>query len=105
MGYNFESLLIKNLVIMKKKNVNFKLGLKKYQISNLQSVSGGIDVTFVSPCPTPSEHGPCGSGTTPSITEISVVASCAIGCTRTTIELSYCNNGIPNPCLSVQICA
>jgi hypothetical protein len=90
---------------MKKKNVSFKLSLKKYQVSNLQPVTGGIDVTHVWPCPTPSEHGPCGSGTTPTITGISVVASCAIGCTVPTVELSYCNNGIPNPCLSVQICA
>ena len=92
---------------MKKKNVSLKLSLNRSRVSNFQSsqVIGGIDVTFASPCPTPSDHGPCGSGTTPTITEISVVASCAIGCTVPTIELSYCNNGIPNPCLSVQICA
>lgn len=91
---------------MKKKNVSLALNLRKHRVSNLQSdgVTGGAYVTLISPCPTPSVHGPCGSGN-PSITEHSVAPTCAVGCTRATIELSYCNNGIPNPCLSIQVCA
>ncbi|WP_298513501.1 hypothetical protein [uncultured Kordia sp.] len=91
---------------MKKKNVNLKLSLKKNRVSNLQSygVTGGANVTKESPCPVKSERGPCYSEDC-IVTGPSIVATCAAGCTRATIELSYCNNGIPNPCLSVQVCA
>ncbi|WP_420570788.1 hypothetical protein [Kordia sp.] len=91
---------------MKKKNVNLKLSLKKNRVSNLQSsgVKGGVNVTKQYPCPVQSEHGPCYSKDC-IVTGPSIVATCAEGCTRPTIELSYCNNGIPNPCLSVQVCA
>ena len=91
---------------MKKKNVNFKLGLNKHRISNLEtgSVSGGTDVTQAHPCVAQSAYIQCEPGTSP-VTDNSKTPTCAVGCTRATIELSYCNNGIPSPCLSIQVCA
>ncbi len=91
---------------MKKKKLSAKLSLGKNRISNLQStgVKGGNDVTQVSPCPGISEPGPCYSKDC-IIGPDSIVPTCAQGCTVPTVPISYCNNGVPNPCGSVQICA
>ncbi|WP_298509708.1 hypothetical protein [uncultured Kordia sp.] len=92
---------------MKKKKLG-NLSLNKTIISNFKgnSILGGIDVTKEPPCTVFSDNGPCpteiGCGT---ITGPTLTPTCAEGCTLPTIQLSYCNGGIPDPCESVQICA
>lgn len=93
---------------MKKKNLKV-LALNKSKISNLIKGGGSVDthattisvnLNTCSPGRTTSQNN-CGG----SITEETVLPTCANGCTRATVELSYCNNGVPLNCQSVQVCA
>ncbi|AXG71272.1 hypothetical protein KORDIASMS9_03529 [Kordia sp. SMS9] len=90
---------------MKKRNLS-ALKLNKKSISKLHFINntGGNNVTREDPCPVKSERGPCYSGDC-VVTGDTLVATCAEGCTRPTVELSYCNGGIPDTCQSVQVCA
>ena len=92
---------------MKKKNVK-ALSLRKSKISNLVKGGGAVDTYFTTislnlntcnPGGTTSENN-CGG-----VTDNTVTPSCAPGCTRATVELSYCNNGVPQGCESNQVCA
>jgi len=90
---------------MKKKNLK-TLKLNKSKISNLVKARGGsftnvsVRLATCAPGGTTSANN-CGG----SVTENTIAPTCANGCTRATIELSYCNNGVPNSCQSVQACA
>ena len=93
---------------MKKKKIS-GLFLNKKTISKLNSakITGGFDSpTKGGICPVKSERGPCFSGECGPVTDPTLAPTCADGCTRNTIELSYCAGiTIPDPCLSVQVCA
>ncbi|MEM6684867.1 MAG: hypothetical protein AAF617_03640 [Bacteroidota bacterium] len=92
---------------MKKKNLK-ALSLNKSKISNLVKGGTNVDtqttiVSLILGCPpngTTSKNN-CGG----SITDATLIPTCADGCTRATVELSYCNNGVPDSCQSVQACA
>jgi len=92
---------------MKKKNLK-TLTLNKSKISNLVKIQGGVFTYFTTisvnlatcaPGGTTSENN-CGG-----VTDNTVVPTCDDGCTRATVELSYCNNGVPQDCQSVDVCA
>jgi len=93
---------------MKKKNLT-TLRLNKSMISNLANINGGsfphfttisVNLATCEPGCTTSQNN-CGGG----VTDATEAVTCADRCTRATIELSYCNNGVPQGCQSVQACA
>ena len=92
---------------MKKKKLN-GLSLNKKVIANLNTnnITGGFTGTCVgeASCGNCTQIAPCGgNGTWQCAT---VACTRENGCTRDTIELSYCQTiTIPDPCLSVGACA
>ncbi|WP_298518503.1 hypothetical protein [uncultured Kordia sp.] len=90
---------------MKKKNLK-NLLLNKTVVSNLVKGGDGRDITRQSPCAVKSDGGACDSLDCGPVGDVTVIATCAAGCTSPTDQLSYCaGGGVPHNCLSIQACA